>query len=445
MPPKIATSRVLRYSSLAIPVVAVTVPISGYLPLFYNTVAGISLTTIGVAFFILRMLDFALDVLIAMSVDSCPWRRGVYRPWMVLSLPVLLAGVWMMYLPDPRWLSLPYVLGSGLLLYAGYSIANITHQAWGAEVFALSGQIEQFFGFRELAVITGILGVALVPAVVESVWHADLPARVQSIGLFLLCGLVLIGPLAIGAIPDARNDRRPHVFSFAGGIMCLRNSSLRGVVLAKIFIFFAIIGSHTMLPFVVKSYFHLFDYFSRLLAIYFVCAFVGVFFWLRMARQLGDLRTLQCAAAYMIVVHLSTVAIAARAGTLTPLALHFGAMGAGFGAIPMLLRSTAGRIAQYFETHMGTSIRGVVFGLVTIAEKLGIAAAAGVALPLMDLFGLQASGYNTTSTLRSLLAAYFVVPVLGYGLTLLAISRIRPEHLSDRFGATPLPSGRRSP
>jgi glycoside/pentoside/hexuronide:cation symporter, GPH family len=427
--PKIAPSRLLRYSSYTVPVVAVTVPITGYLPAFYNEVAGISLTDIGVAFFVLRMFDFALDLFIAMAVDSQPWRQGIYRPWLILSVPILLAGVWLMYMPDPDWLSVPYILAAGLVTYTGYTIANITHQAWGAEAVAQTGQLEQFFGFRELAVITGIMTVALVPAVAESFSDVDLAARVESIGVYLLVSIVLFGMLAIGAIPDHQPGPRKAGISFAGVKLSLGNSSLRAVVAAKVLIFFAIIGSHSMLPFLSKSYFHYSEYYSRLLALYFGCAFIGVFFWLRLAGRLGDLKVLRIASAYLLLAHVTTIALASHIGGLAMYALHFGAMGIGFGAIPMLLRSTAGLIAQYFESRKAVAVRGVVFGLITVAEKLGSATAVAVALPLMDLLDLKPGGDNSSQTLTNVLMAYILLPALGYGLTLFAVTRIRSEHL----------------
>jgi len=143
---------------------------------------------------------------------------------------------------------------------------------------------------------------------------------------------------------------------------------------------------------------------GMLLALYFVAGAAGMPLWIRLSAAIGKVRSwglamLAAIAAFIWAGFLGagdTVAFAAIC-VLSGLAL-----GADLALPPSILADVIGRGGRMEST-------GAYFGVWTLATKLNLALAAGIALPLLAVLGYT-PGTDDPAALRSLAFVYAVVP-----------------------------------
>jgi Na+/melibiose symporter-like transporter len=142
------------------------------------------------------------------------------------------------------------------------------------------------------------------------------------------------------------------------------------------------------------------------LALYFIAGAVGMPFWVKLSARIGKTRA-------WLVAMLAAIAAFAwawglSAGDTTAFAaicvLSGLALGAELALPPSLLADVIGRDGP-------ARAAGAYFGLWTLATKLNLALAAGVALPMLGYLG-YAPGAGSAEAIRSLAFVYAAAPCL---------------------------------
>ena len=64
------------------PVAALGIPLTVYLPNYYASHIGLSLAAVGAAFSIVRLIDIVFDPMIGVAINATHTRFGRFRPWM---------------------------------------------------------------------------------------------------------------------------------------------------------------------------------------------------------------------------------------------------------------------------------------------------------------------------------------------------------------------------
>lgn len=80
--------RLLLYSLPALPLGALLLPLSAYLPPFYADELGLGVGAVGTIFLIARLWDVVTDPIVGAASDRTTTTWGQRRPWMVASLPL---------------------------------------------------------------------------------------------------------------------------------------------------------------------------------------------------------------------------------------------------------------------------------------------------------------------------------------------------------------------
>ncbi len=130
---RVNTGVVLAYSSLTIPITAVGIPLSVYLPPLYATEMGLSLATVGFIFMLARIWDVVTDPLMGLIIDRFPSRWGRRKHWIVTGAPLLMISAWFVYLPSPR-AGAGYLLFWLFILYIGFTLIDTAHKSWGPDL-----------------------------------------------------------------------------------------------------------------------------------------------------------------------------------------------------------------------------------------------------------------------------------------------------------------------
>ncbi|MEM9405892.1 MAG: MFS transporter [Acidobacteriota bacterium] len=414
------------YSGVSLPLASMAMPISVYLPPFYGGSMGLSLTTVGTLFLVARVWDVVTDPLMGLAIDrfDSPWGRR--KHWLALALPILLIAVWHVFLPNPEKVSATYLGFWLFLLYVGYTMMLIAHQAWGADLTAGYDARSRLFGWRELFVLAGMVGVLSLPALVEQFGSGSMTDRVASMGWYCVIAFPIATLLALLLVPDRRlgESTTKHRLDWSQALSAVvSDRTMRRLLLSVFTIGFNSTASAGVYVFLVVYVFELPRQASIGLLAYFLSAFLAMPLWMRLAYRLGKDRSLRWALIYGagILVALLLFAGPGRLWVFWPYLVLYGV---AYGAGPTLLRSMMADLVDADELETGRNRGGLLFSLLTSVDKLGSAVGSFLSLAVVErVFGFSPGADNADAAIRGVLVAATLLPLTGLVLGYLPLHR----------------------
>ncbi|MDP3204992.1 MAG: MFS transporter, partial [Hydrogenophaga sp.] len=305
---------------------------------------------------------------------------------------------------------------AGLLMaitYTAYSVVAVAHQSWGARLGGNEAQRSRVVAWREGLSLLGVLIAAVLPATL------GLGATVSTFAVLLTLGWWAWSRSAT-----------PIALKAAGPVLKLGASPLRQPAFLRLLAVFVINGTASAVPATLVLFFVQ----DRLqaspsvepafLATYFLCAALSIPLWVRLVGRIGLARTWLVGMALAVAVFIWAATLGA--GDVVPFLIVCALSGIALGTdLTLPSAMLAGLIGQLGERGQR---EGAYFGWWSFATKLNLALAAGLALPLLALFGYE-PGARDPAALQTLTIAYCLLPCV---LKLLAGSAlyalvIRPE------------------
>jgi GPH family glycoside/pentoside/hexuronide:cation symporter len=401
--PALRPREYLAYGLLRAPLALLELPLFVLLPTFYAETLGVDLTVVGAILFFTRLVDAVADPTIGVLLDRRPGAR-TYRRWILWALPALAIGYAALFTP-PAGVSLPAWLAiASVVTYIAYSVVSIAYQAWGARLGATPVERVRVTASREAF---GLLGVLLSASLL-------LPERVGWLVTLFVVAAVL-GAIAISRAPLPRHPSGPPAEPVASrpGLRAQFASTWRDVAGSRAFRWmlaaFMVNGIATAIP-ATLVLFYVGDVLQApqraplFLIAYFLAAAAGMPVWVRIARIAG-LRN-----AWLFGMALAVFAFVWAFGlgegdsaTFLVVCVVTGfALGADLAVPPALLATVLA------EEDAPRSRDGAFFGVWNLATKVNLAAAAGLALPVLDQLGYAPGGQAGNTFALS--ATYALLP-----------------------------------
>ena len=393
-------STLAAYGLFGMPLAMAALPLYVHLPKFYGDHLGVNLTLLGVVLLTLRLADGVIDPVLGVLSD----RGGARKRWLLVAAPLLAIGMIALFMPVPRegapliaWLSL-----SLALVYAAFSLATINHQAWGAELSTDPVERTRITAVRE--------GLALAGVVIAAVLPAFLGGNDGGLGRFALIFAVFTLACATVTVAFTPNPRAAPIASTTSrSFRQLLSRPLADLTFRRLLLVYMLNGIAAAIPATLVLFFiaDVLEAESRqgiFLALYFIAGAAGMPLWVKVSARIGKPRAWLAA----MFVAISAFVWASRLGAgdltgFTAICILSGiALGADLALPPSLLADVIGRRGRMEAT-------GSYFGLWTLASKLNLALAAGIALPLLSALG-YAPGARDHAALRALAIVYAFVP-----------------------------------
>jgi GPH family glycoside/pentoside/hexuronide:cation symporter len=413
----------------AAPMAALSIPLIIYLPEFFSNALGINLAVVGLMFTVVRLADLALDPLIGGLMDRTATRFGQFRPWLVLGVPVVLAGTVMMFMAE-RGAS-PLRLSIGLALaYMGYSIVNLAQMGLGTELTSDYRQRSRVFAwwqvFNGLGLVLVLLLPVLLPLAVGAGKAQDSGFTVRTMGWFVLVSLPFTALLCVARVPESATVRTPHVASLADYRSLLGLSSTRLLLLAQILIGLAGGIAAAVFIFFFTMIKHLpRDYIGVQFVILSISSMCSAVLWSWLSNRIGKHNALIVGclgySAYLMVL------FAMPAGQLVIFYAVAVLGGVAAGSLDMLPRAMMADVSDQDRLASGHDRLGMLFALLTVTIKLGQAVSIGIVYFLLDLIGFNAttSAVNPPAALAGVTALFTLVPISLYVLAAHCMRRYR--------------------
>ena len=415
-----AWRRGLSYGLLGLPLAFVALPLYVILPNHYAREFGAPLALLGLVLLAARLVDAVLDPIIGRWCDRLFARSiAAVLGASAASAVVLALGLWGLLFPPAtvREAGTTVLLAwAGLLMaitYTAYSVVAVAHQSWGARLGGNEAQRSRVVAWREGLSLLGVLIAAVLPATL------GLGATVSTFAVLLTLGW---WAWSRSATPIATRA--------AGPATSLGASPLRQPAFLRLLAVFVINGTASAVPATLVLFFVQ----DRLqaspsvepafLATYFLCAALSIPLWVKLVARIGLARTWLVGMALAVAVFIWAATLGA--GDVVPFLIVCALSGIALGTdLTLPSAMLAGLIGQLGERGQR---EGAYFGWWSFATKLNLALAAGLALPLLALFGYE-PGARDPAALQTLTIAYCLLPCvlkLLAGGALYALV-IRPE------------------
>ena len=402
-------ARLIAYALPALPLAALTLPLYILLPAFYAGPVGLSLAATGAALVAMRVFDALNDPLIGVIADRWRTPLGRRRRLFALAVPLCALSALMLFWP-PEAAGPLYLAGWGMVLSLGYTAAVIPYLAWGAEMAGGYGARSTIAGWREGFTLTGTLIAIAVPFTLgfedPSGFHG-----LALLGVVIAVALPALGLIAVTTVPEPAEHTRARV-GWRSGLGHLRANGPFMRLIAAFFVNGLANGiPATLFLFFVGDYLGAAELQGPLLFLYFACGVAGVPLAAAASHRIGKHRAWSLAMIAACIVF-ATVPLLSE-GDVAAFAVICAATGllVGFDlAIPPAIQAD---VIDVDTAASGEQRSGVYFAAWSLATKLSLALAVGIAFPLLDRVGFQAGGGpgQDATALSALVVIYALVPV----------------------------------
>lgn len=399
----LSRSRTLLYGLPALPLAVMGIPMVIFLPGLYGQTLG--LATVGIALLVARLWDVITDPLIGSLGDRINTRWGRRRPLIAAGTPILLISAWALFQP-PESVTLSYLLLWGLAAYLGWTMITLPYTTWGAELSADYDQRANLTASREGFALFGTLVAIAWPAIMGT-GQAD-AATLSSLAWFLVLVLPPIMLLTLRTVPE--QPVKPHPVGWRAGWHLLRaNRPFLRLLLA-----YLMNGMANGLPAALFTLFvaHVLmaeAWTGVLLLTYFIAGIAALPGWLWISRRIGKHRAWALSMLWTSLIFLA-VPFLGPGDTWAFLVI---CLLSGVGvAVDMALPAAIQADLVDLDTAGGGGQRtGLYFGIWNMATKLALALAVGIAFPLLELSGFDATNVDDRSGTLALALFYGAIPV----------------------------------
>ncbi len=403
--------RLLAYSAPSFVTAVAALPMALFVPAFYADDLGVPLAAVGGAIALSRVLDVVTDPLIGALSDRLRLPLGRRKPWMLLGAPLFIFSLWKLFVPDDA--SWTYLLVWSALLYLGFTMIDLPHKAWGAELSTDYDERSRITSWREAISTAG--QVMLLAALV---WLAargiENPAdQLRAIAISIAIALpVLLAVCLLGV-----GERDPEGFAherrstLAGLRIVARNPAFLRMGGCVLFFVSGVAIQGTLHRLVLADVMLDEGRFPLMILLENLATLGAVPIWLAISVRTGKHRALMAAALWIAVWSLPLVFM--REGDTVLLIAIVALRGSSFASILFLANSIAADVIDLDTLESGEQRSGLFFAVWGMVIKLSLALGVVLGTTLPAALGYEPAADVIAPMIQGrLMAVYGAVPAL---------------------------------
>jgi GPH family glycoside/pentoside/hexuronide:cation symporter len=400
-------TRLPAFALFAAIINAAGLPIYIYAPKYYADTYGVSLTALGALLAALRLVDVVQDPALGWISE----RLDKGKAWAVTLGVLLLAASMLGLFAVPPPIAPLWWFGITITaLFSAFSFLTINFYAQGIAKAGADGHV-RLAAWRETGALLGICAAAIAPTFLMGAVAAPFAV--------FAWGFAVLALLAAAVMWTEWQGRTVAEVTPIRTI--LSDAITRRLLLLALVNATPLAVSSTLFLFYVDSRLQAPGWEGPLLVLFFLAAAVSSPIWSALARRFGPKRVLLAAMALAVMSFGYTLRLGA--GDQVAFAVVCVLSGASIGADLTLLPAMFARRMATVSPNGGQG-----FGLWSLVNKLTLAFAAALLLPLLEQVGFRSSGGSTAQALTLLTWLYAGVPCV---LKLLAIALLSATRLED--------------
>ena len=411
-PRRLGAARLFAFALPAMPLAALYSPITVYLPPFYATEMGLGLAVVGGVFIFARVWDIVTDPVLGILSDRIAILGSRRRSWLVISVPLLLVTVVMVFMPRTvagDTVSAGYLMFWLAVMYVGYTLATLSQYSWASELSADYNERSRIMGWREFFHLSGMLAVLSLPAAMEYFQgNTSLGDKVASMGMYVLVLLPLTVSVAVAVVPEHPHRRNEQLDWRESMRILMRNAPMRRVLATDLAVGIpgGVMGS--LYVFFIMDVIRAPEWLTIILLGFFAAGLLGVPLTVRLSYRVGKHNAIIVCCVAMIFVTLAFLTL--EPGDIVPFAALIVASGLVFNGINAMLRAIMADITDYDQVQSGSGRAGLFYALLTLTSKIGYAAAL-ITYPVLEWLGYAAGGESGPQAIDALRYTFVFFPL----------------------------------
>ena len=410
-------------------------PMALFVPAFYADDLGVPLAAVGVAIACSRLLDVVTDPLIGGLSDRMHLPLGRRKPWMLLGAPLFLIALWKIFVPSED-VSAVYLALWSAVLYLGFTLIDLPHKAWGAELSTDYDDRSRVTGWRE-----GIATAGQVTLLAAVVWLAargieDAAGQLKAIAVVIVLTLPVLLLLCLTTvaepIPGCFTHERRN--TLAGLKIVARNPAFVRMVGCVLFFVSGVAIQGTLHRLVLADVMVEQGRFPIMILLENLATLAGIPVWLAISVRIGKDRALMLAALWIALWSLPLVFM--RQGDVIAMMCVIVIRGSSFASILFLANSIAADVIDVDTLESGEQRSGLFFAVWGMTIKLSLALGVVLGTTLPAALGYDPSAESIGVVIQGhVMWVYGGVPALLMGLGALFLYRFpltRARHAEVR-------------
>ena len=406
------TNRSLFFYGLAdLPVMLTTIPMAIWLSRFYTGDMGLGLAAVANIMLISRLFDVITDPIVGYLSDHTRTRWGRRKPWMVAALPVLMLGIYKVFLP-PEAIGVGYLFGWMMVMWLGWTMLMIPYYAWAAELSTDYDERTRITGWRAAMGSLGGIMAQLIPFVALIAFGFGGTANVMNmLGIASLVLMPICILLTVFVVPERQEITAPAVPFMAGLKIMLTNGPFRHLLLGFVL-------ASTGLSVVMPLYIFFIEFVLEeppqnlpyMVIISSLAGLIGIPLWVWLSKYIGKHRA--WISGFLLLTVVSPLFLLLGPGDFWLMMPGIIVMGIGTGSFQALPNSMKADVIDLDTARSGENRAAFFFSAWSLVTKAASSIGGWLALQSLAFFGFDAANgaQNTPEALWGLRLTYAVLP-----------------------------------
>jgi Na+/melibiose symporter-like transporter len=416
-------------------------PLQVYLPPYYSADLGLSLSTVGIAFLVVRVLDIFLDPCLGILMDRTRLPFGRFKTWLSAGVPLLMLASVVLFFAKPGATAGQLAIGLALA-YGGWSVCVVAQTSWGALLSPSYNERSRIYGWWQMFNLLGLLLILILPIATNYVVPGR-EAGIRAMGLWLLVLTPISTALSVLLVDEPPPVDGARLARFSDVLELLRLSAVKRLLACDFLIglAFGMTGALFVFFFTKAKGFDTAFTNYGLLA-YFLGGVAGGPVWTLLSNRVNKHAALTwaCLAATIGLVLLYITPNGNR--VLAFITIVVG--GLPYAAPNQISRAMLADAADQDRLENGADRVGLLYALVAATAKMGPALAIGITyVGLEHLVGFDPnSDHNSSLAIHGLQAFFVLLPAVLFALATLCLigyplTRRRHDEIRKALEAVP--------
>jgi GPH family glycoside/pentoside/hexuronide:cation symporter len=393
-----------------------------FLPALYAEHRGLGATTVGFIFLMAKFVDMIAAPIWGWFMDSYRTRWGRRRPWLALSVPILMVAIYAAYNPPESATSL-YLFISIASLYIGWDAWTISHTSWALELSCDYDRRSRITGLLQVMVIVGGVVIGLVPAIMERIGSPTYEETASTIATFMIVVLPLTVLICLLSVPERETPNRPHLGFKKGAAILVGNPALSRLLVANALLTFSTYFVQGLFVFFVSYTLNLEGRVGFILVLLVIGGMIGLPVWVKLSEIWSKHHAMQFAVAVGAIAPLVLLVLPPESLVLA--AGAFLIVGLNTSANEFLPRSMLADVCDYDHLHSGSERMGLYYSLLQLSSKFASGFAIFIGFSFLSVFGFnpELGSGNSADALLRLRYLIVALPMIAYAIVIVLMWR----------------------
>ncbi|OUU80582.1 MAG: hypothetical protein CBC38_00965 [Gammaproteobacteria bacterium TMED78] len=411
-------TKMLGFSLPALGLNTLVTAIFVFVPVIYAEHRGMDPALVGLIFFLAKIVDMVAAPIWGNFMDTHRTKFGRRRPWLIVSVAILVPAVFMLFNP-PDNVSTLYLFSFLAMLYIGWDAWTISHTSWALELSRDYDRRSRITGLLQVMSMLGAIITSLVPATLERMGILDFETKTSIIGWAIIFILPITAFICVLSVPERRTDNKSHIGFKKGLSILMNNFALLRLLTANILISFSTYFVQGLFIFFVSYTLRLQDWTGMILTSLLVGGLIGLPVWLFISQKVNKHRTVQIAMLTGTITPISLLFIPPENIFLSVLA--FLIVGLNTSANEFLPRTMMADVCDKDHIETGSERMGLYYSILQLSSKFASGTGILIGFSFLSFFGFdpELGIDNPQESLDRLRYLIVLLPIIANALVII--------------------------